>query len=228
MPPPDLLRTPAQRLRYAREMAGYTSPTAFSAAHGIPQPTYHQHESGTRKLRPDVAEKYAEELGCSVAWLLTGEGPLPIDQTVGIISRPFRIAELDIRASAGGGALNEFEGSEVDAVDHWQVPADFIRAQTTAPPEKLRVIRVYGDSMQPVFNAGDRVLVDTSDRTPSPPGIFVLWDGLGTVVKRVEHIPYSAPASVKLLSANPAYGSYEKTLDEVQIAGRVIAKWLWT
>jgi len=138
-----------------------------------------------------------------------------------------RIAELDVRASAGGGLAHETDESE-PVVAEWQMPSALLRAQTTAPAANLRIITVYGDSMVPDFLPGERVLVDTGDRRPSPPGVFVLWDGFGLVLKRLEMIPYSEPAKVRLFSANSQYGAYEQPLEDVVINGRVIGKWQWT
>jgi len=90
------------------------------------------------------------------------------------------------------------------------------------------VITVYGDSMEPTLAPGTRVMVDTEDRIPSPPGIFVVYDGLGLVVKRVEHRPQSSPPAVRLISDNPRYDSYECPLEEARIQGRVIGRWQWT
>ena len=216
------------RLRHARIKAGYGTAKAFANAHGIPQPTYAMHEKGTRKIDVKTGQRYAEWLSCDAGWLLTGEGPEPDDQLAGILPRTMSIIEADVRASAGAGGLSNRLDGEAEEVDEWQVPRDFIRAQTTAPVDNLRVIRVYGDSMAPDFIPGDRVLVDTSDISPSPSGVFVMFDGLGIVIKRVEFIPYSEPKSVRLLSSNKHYATYERALNEVTINGRVIAKWLWT
>lgn len=51
------MKTNLQKLRKA---AGYDSAKAFAEAHGIPVSTYTGHEQGTRKLRIDVAWKYAD------------------------------------------------------------------------------------------------------------------------------------------------------------------------
>ncbi|WP_270933831.1 S24 family peptidase [Falsiroseomonas oryzae] len=129
------------------------------------------------------------------------------------------IAELDVRASAGPGALNE--GLE-DAKASWIFSEAMIRHEFRAKPEDLRVITIDGDSMQPLLHSGDRILVDTSQRVPVPPGIFVIWDGMGVVAKRVEHIPNSEPATVVIKSVNPDYQTYERVAEEVSIIGRVI------
>jgi hypothetical protein len=134
-----------------------------------------------------------------------------------------RIEELDVRAGAGSGLTDA--GSR--AVAEWQIPSEIIRGYTTAPAAELRIITVLGDSMEPTLMPGQRALVDTGDRRPSPPGIFVVWDGLGLVVKRVQLLPHTDPPRVKITSDNQAYEPYERSLDEAYIQGRVIGQWRW-
>ena len=81
-------------------------------------------------------------------------------------------------------------------------------------------IQESGGSLPP--STGDRILVDTNQRVPSPPGIFVIWDGMGLVAKRVEHVPHSDPPKVIIKSVNPEYQTYEREAEEVKIVGRVI------
>jgi phage repressor protein C with HTH and peptisase S24 domain len=50
-----------------------------------------------------------------------------------------------------------------------------------------------------------------------PPGV----DGMGLVVKRLEHVPMSDPPRVRIISDNPHYTPYECTADEINIVGRV-------
>jgi phage repressor protein C with HTH and peptisase S24 domain len=81
---------------------------------------------------------------------------------------------------------------------------------------------VLGDSMMPTLYPGQKVMVHINDKRPTPPGIFYLWDGMGLVIKRVELIPGSSPPTVRIKSDNPKYESYERTVDEARINGRVI------
>jgi SOS-response transcriptional repressor LexA len=134
-----------------------------------------------------------------------------------------RIDELDVRAGAGPGLVAENQ----HIVAEWQVPAGIVRGYSTAPARELRIITVMGDSMEPALLPGQRVLVDTGDRMPSPPGIFVVWDGLGLVVKRIQVLPHSEPPRVKITSDNPKYDPYERVLEEAYIQGRVIGQWRW-
>lgn len=137
--------------------------------------------------------------------------------------RMLRIEELDVRAGAGGGLIGDNE----TVLAEWQVPTEIVRGYSTAPASELRIITVIGDSMEPTLMPGQRVLVDTGDRLPTPPGVFVVWDGLGLVVKRLQVLPHSEPPRVRITSDNSKYEAYERTVEEAYIQGRVIGQWRW-
>ena len=63
-----------------------------------------------------------------------------------------------------------------------------MRNELHVQPSAVRIIEILGDSMAPTLRSGDRVMVDESHRTPSPPGIYALHDGYGVIVKRIELI----------------------------------------
>lgn len=67
------LNTPSERLRFAREKAGFGSATAFAEAHGFTESTYRSHENGTRNFRDDDAQRYAQALGVDWLWLKHGD-----------------------------------------------------------------------------------------------------------------------------------------------------------
>ena len=37
----------------------------------------------------------------------------------------------------------------------------------------------------------------------------MIWDGMGLVAKRIEHVPHSESPMVVIRSVNPEYASYE-------------------
>ena len=185
---------------------------------------------GTPKVLPEeVREALAKHLGVDQERLRAREktprqapalpasqaGASPRLEVEGFAS----VTEIDVRASAGPGALNE--GLE-EMKGTWLFPDPVIRHEFRTKPEYLHIITIDGDSMAPLLASGDRILIDTNQRVPVPPGIFVIWDGMGLVAKRVEHIPNSDPTVVILKSVNPEYQTYERGADEVNIIGRVI------
>lgn len=62
------------RLRAARQNAGYANATEAADALNVKQQTYLAHENGHRGFKPDSAEKYARRFSVSLEWLLTGKG----------------------------------------------------------------------------------------------------------------------------------------------------------
>ena len=184
------------------------------------------HRGTPKALAEDDREALAEHLGCSPDLLrhdrtLTRRArPKPAAPSPHAAPRGYSaVPEIDVRASAGPGAWNdEFE----ETAETWLFADPLIRHEFRARPEDLRMITVDGDSMEPVLSSGDRVLIDVSLKVPVPPGIFVIWDGMGLVAKQIEHVPHSEPPRVVLKSFNPEYDSYERLAEEIRIVGRAV------
>jgi phage repressor protein C with HTH and peptisase S24 domain len=129
------------------------------------------------------------------------------------------IPEIDVRAAAGPGALNE---DHPETLGTWYLPADLLQHELRARSGDVRLMSVRGDSMWPTLGDGDRILVDLSHKAPSPPGIFVLWDGFGLVAKRVDRIPGGEQPRIRLVSDNKAYPPYDCDVQDLNVIGRVI------
>ena len=77
-------------------------------------------------------------------------------------------------------------------------------------------------SREPAVHDGDRLLVDTSRRTPGTGEMAVLWDGGGLVVKRVEIVPRTDPVRLRLVFVNPACEPCTCLADEAHMVGTVL------
>lgn len=69
----------AERLRYAREQAGFKNSTEFCAAFDLRHNTYDHHETGRRGVKLKRLAEYAEMLGVNFLWLAEGKGPMRKD-----------------------------------------------------------------------------------------------------------------------------------------------------
>jgi phage repressor protein C with HTH and peptisase S24 domain len=136
---------------------------------------------------------------------------------------PVSIQEIDVSIDQRGDVADD-----KNVVATWELPAILIRGQTSTPPDALKVLPVVGDSMVPDFLPGERVLVDTSHRIPSPPGVYVIFDGFGLVLKRLELVPQSDPPMVRLIPVAKHYETHILPLATLQIRARVLGKWAWT
>lgn len=125
------------------------------------------------------------------------------------------VPRLDLGASAGPGRVpgNEAAFDTFRFSRRWLAEQGLERAQLSA-------ITVEGDSMEPLLNNGDEILVDCSPR-PFRDGIHVVRLGETLMVKRVAS---AGPGRVALLSQNFAYPPVEVAAEEVAIIGRVVWK----
>lgn len=65
-----------ERLRKAREAAGFPSARAAAKRFHWVESTYSSHENGQTSVPPRAAAKYAKAFKVSPGWILTGEEPL--------------------------------------------------------------------------------------------------------------------------------------------------------
>jgi len=98
----------------------------------------------------------------------------------------------------------------------------WIREHLRAEPKDLRMMAVVGDSMAPTLLNGDMVLVNMAQKTATPAGIFVIFDGNGLSAKRLEYMANAKPPRLRIICDNPKYSAYERSPAEAYIIGRVV------
>ena len=125
---------------------------------------------------------------------------------------------LDVRASAGHGAMAEVEAHHA----RFGFDERWLKQLTASRPASLSVIRVDGDSMEPTLSDGDEVMVDLSDTGQRlRDGIYVIRSDDTLLVKRVALGPQARQISV--VSDNPAYPSWPSVeRRSIHVVGRVL------
>lgn len=190
----------------------------FARAIGIGSDQVSKIFSGTRAITMAEGIKIAKYFRKPVSWIIDGSMRWPLipdDAVRGITAIPV----YDVRASAGHGNLIV----EENVTYHLSFRTDWLRQVSRAPIEKLCVISVDGDSMQPTLSPEDTVLVDLTQVALRKDGIYVLrYDGV-VLVKRIQYDPQRR--LVRILSDNSLYPPIEITEpDGLAVIGRVI--WL--
>lgn len=99
---------------------------------------------------------------------------------------------------------------------------NWIRDRLHTSPADLRMLPIRGDGMNPTLCADDIILVDVSKRTPSPPGLFAIFDGAGLVIRRLEMLGNTSPPAVRVIADNPRYSTYEIAVSDLHIIGRIV------
>ena len=221
----------ANRIRELRKARGLTM-EALARQANTTASQINKLEKGERRLTDEWMHRLAEALDCNAASLMVERrGPAgalgPIDRS----GPSLTIAEIDVRAGAGGGGLADAgvapdgAGGTVatdELKGYWTFPEDYVRGELHVSPANASIIEVRGDSMSPTLLPGDRIMVDTGDRNPSPPGVFAMWDGFGVVAKRIEIIPNTEPVTINIKSDNPNHDGYKRSIDEIRVIGRIV------
>ena len=186
------------------------------------------HRGTPKILAEDDREILAEHLGCRPELLKHGRSyrlsthakrPPPPEDAYAAPRGYSVIPEADVQAVAGAETWN---GELRETGEAWLFADSFIRHRLRADPGDLWMIEADGDSMEPVLSSGDHFMIDVSRTVSAPPGIFVIWDGIALVAKRIEHVPHSDPSRVILKSLNPEYSGHECAAEEVRIVGRAV------
>lgn len=147
-----------ERLRTARERAGFQDAAAAARRFSWGVSTYRSHENGQRGFRHDTAMIYARAFRVSPEWLMFGTGgpgqrPVPL---VGYVGAGAEVFPFD-----DGGSLEDIDpppGVGPDAV----------------------AVRVRGDSMFPRYMDGDVLIYDSHDSLRAADGqecVICLPDG---------------------------------------------------
>lgn len=209
--------------------------------------------SHSRDFGEEDAKKYARRFKTDYLWLLYGDEAkrgrhvesdeialgltpdyegLATDQAYRS-KLPGAAPEVDAHAGAGQGrsgretvvAIGKGQTvTGIGVVAEWVLPPDYIRHELRASPSRILLLPVIGDSMRPTLSPGDRVVVDYEHTFPVPDGIYVIDEGYGPLVKRIELVRQSDPAQIRIISDNPSHSVQTVPADSIRIIGRVAAK----
>jgi phage repressor protein C with HTH and peptisase S24 domain len=168
--------------------------------------------------------------GIREEWILTGEGPKKKDELLPGGETPRHqiipaqadfpaddfvfIRQVNGKISAGGGLMPD-DSIDVQAAFR----KDWIKRKG-GKPNNMSLIRVDGDSMDPILLSGDLVLVDHGRNSiSSRGGIYAIVIDDEIMIKRVQPV---FPDKILVLSDNKQYPPFEIARNEVAINGKVI------
>lgn len=193
-----------ERVKKLAKQKGVTIESLANSA-GISIDSYNSYRIHDNLPRADAALKIAEALGVSLYFLLYGEGN-PSDESK---DNRFFVPVLDQKLSAGFGQLLP---DEPEIKGYMEVPK-YLRQYG----DKLAILSVEGDSMEPTLRRGDMVLCDSCGYDGE--GLYAIqYDGDG-FVKRV----LKRAGKYVIISDNPLYPQMEEPVgsDALAIVGRV-------
>ncbi|AYG66777.1 MULTISPECIES: LexA family transcriptional regulator [unclassified Rhizobium] len=138
--------------------------------------------------------------------------------------------EVDVKLGAGSGIIGEVINLPVGSgnvaghkiVAEWLIPTGYLRNEAKASPNHTIIMEVVGDSMQPTYMPGDRVIVDLSQNQMTTDTVYAISDGYSEPqIKRLQRVPFTQPSQVKIISDNPALETFTVELERLTIIGRI-------
>lgn len=232
----------ADRLyRAAEQLADITGQTNLAAYLGEKPQTLNNWES--RGVSRQGALKAQQRLGCNANWILTGSGEMLNDDDVVLESvtveggfapeggrtryakRPPRdtlIPQYTAGGSMGTGLVLRDQPGHITS---WRVTPEWIQknVHNVTSPKNLAIVTGFGDSMKPMYNPGDPLLVDTGVREVKFDGVYFFRIGDEGFIKRLQRVPGEGLVAI---SENKAYRDW--TIREgmdFEVFARVVKVW---
>lgn len=159
----------------------------------------------------------------NIEWLLSGEGKMLLNESDNFPAGAVTVNLYeDVYAAAGHGAENEHFFPPVPIQISAEVLRDVFNVHYT---KHVDIINVSGDSMEPFFHHGDRIIVERTHEASDNNIVIALVDGQ-LFVKRLLKDPLGR--WVKLTSTNEFYPDIPlegEEIDRLRIIGIVRGKW---
>jgi transcriptional regulator with XRE-family HTH domain len=153
---------------------------------------------------------------------------LPVDgqaltapHTSGYIVKPLSYKDMQETA------LYDSASATGTSTQDWIIPKTVLHEKTNAPPEQIKIFEVRENTMEPDFTHGEHVLIDTSNKTPSPPGVFVVSDDFNYLLRYCEVVSKAKPTKIRMTANHKMFLPQTLKLEDFDIIGRVIAKLKW-
>lgn len=208
-----------ERLKILRKSLGLTQ-TEFGKRIGMTMQGIQKWEKGKSKPQQSTIKALISTFNVNPDWLLNGTGEMFLDdasrqqEVSDIISIPYY---PEVSAAAGSGALVYDENS----VKHLQISSAIINITTG---HNVCLINATGNSMQPVIDDRDLLLVDLTHKNFIDEGIYVVRLENTLLVKRLQKVPNG----IVLISDNPQYAPITLNSDnfnenDAAIIGKVIS-----
>jgi hypothetical protein len=132
------------------------------------------------------------------------------------------IFQYSVRGGMGVGVLLR---DQPGVIRSWSVSTEWIQknVHNVSSPKNLAIVTGFGDSMKPMFNPGDPLLVDTGVKEVRFDGVYFFRIEDEGFIKRLQRIP---GVGLRAISENKAYEPWDITKSmDFEVFARVVKVW---
>jgi hypothetical protein len=133
------------------------------------------------------------------------------------------IHQLETGGRMGGSGL--ILRDQPGVIQAWHVSGEWIRknVHNVSSPNNLAIVTGFGDSMKPMFNPGDPLLVDTGVKSVEFDAVYFFRIGEEGFIKRLQRVPGEGLVAI---SENKAYRDWViRDGMDFQVFARVVKVW---
>lgn len=214
---------------------------AFARENNVPggQAMIYQHINGRRPIGLDAAKAYAKGFGCSLHDISPrlakeiAEASVTLEAAPNQANIPSSKSEtVTVNAYDAGGSMGKTGvvlHDQPGIISRWDVSKQWLNQNIKSHTgvANLCIVTGFGDSMVPMFNPGDPLLVDLGVKSVDFDAVyFFRIDGDG-YVKRLQRIPTEDGLIIRAISENKkAYEPFDITKKmDFEVLGRVLKVW---
>jgi transcriptional regulator with XRE-family HTH domain len=195
----------------------------------------------TKTLKAETAQAIQAATGFRTEYIISGKLPKRVEEAAGAlvlasepstayiqgIENPVEADAVHIPHYDTGGAMGHglVLRDQPGVIRGWTVNEEWLakNARNYTAAKNLVIVTGFGDSMRPIFQPGDPLLVDTGVVAVDFDGIYFFRVGDEGFVKRLQRIPGEGLLAI---SENKAYREWTVKPDmDFQVFGRVIKAW---
>lgn len=203
---------------------------------GIGQSAFSQYLNGKIPLNPEFAVKIATLLQCQVSdfsdMVSAQIGALtlaiPMHGLTVIAGEPDDVEIPQFRAGGSMGPGRLLLDGQPGVIKNWHVDQEWIRRNVPNHTgiHNLCIVTGFGNSMLPMFNPGDPLLVDRGVTMADHDAVFFFRVNNHGYIKMLQRIPKGDATILRAKSKNPDYDSFDIDASmDFQVLGKVLTIW---
>lgn len=211
-----------KRLKELVDIAG--NPAKFEKLHPSITANYvRQVISGYAPFGERAARKIEKTLNLPAGWL---DSPIESEAHIREDAYEIVIKQYDASGSMGSGVVLRDQPGVIKKIS---VSKEWLHknVKSFTNTQNLCIVTGFGDSMQPLYNSGDPLLVDVGIKTVEYDGVYFFRISTEGYIKRLQRIPTRNGLVIRAKSDNtPKYDSFDITEDmDFEVFGVVLKVW---